>query len=147
MRVKAMMRWGANGDNRGRWRAFASLRAAVVDGQAGVGLVETLVAVAILGVTLVTLLAAISTSSRGVAITEERITAENLARSQLEYAKSEPYLTAPASYATVTPPAGYTVSAEATSIPEGDSSIQKITVTVTRSSVTLLTVEGYKVDR
>jgi len=142
-----MMRWGASGDNRGRRRALASLWPAVVDGQAGVGLVETLIAVAILGVTLVALLAAISAGSRGVAITEERVTAENLARSQLEYAKSEPYLTAPASYATVTPPADYTVSAEATSIPGGDSSIQKITVTVMRDGVTLLTVEDYKVYR
>ncbi len=49
---------------------------------------------------------------------------------------------------TPTPPAGYTVSAEATSIdPEGDSSIQKITVTVARDGDTLLTVEDYKVDR
>lgn len=125
----------------GGWRV-------VVGGQDGVGLVETLVAVAILGVTLVTLLAAISTGSIGVATTEERVTAENLARSQLEYAKSQSYLTAPASYATVTPPVGYTVSAEATSIdPEGDSSVQKITVTVARDGDTLLTVEDYKVDR
>ena len=141
------MRWCTNGGNRRRRRVLSSLRAAVVDGQAGVGLVETLVAVAILGATLVMLLAAISTGSIGVTTTEERTTAQNLARSQLEYAKSEPFLTAPASYATVTPPAGYTVSAEATSIPEGDGSVQKITVTVTRDSVTLLTVEGYKVDR
>jgi Tfp pilus assembly protein PilV len=125
---------------RGGWRV-------VVGGQDGVGLVETLVAVAILGVTLVTLLAAISTGSIGIATTEERVTAENLARSQLEYAKSQSYLTAPASYATVTPPAGYAVSADATSIPEGDSSVQMVTVTVTRDGDTLLTTEGYKVDR
>ncbi len=127
---------------RGVWRV-------VVGGQDGVGLVETLVAVAILGVTLVTLLAAISTGSIGVATTEERVTAENLARSQLEYTKSEAYLpVVPASYATVTPPAGYTVSAEATSIiPEGDSSVQKITVTITRDGDTLMTVEDFKVNR
>jgi Tfp pilus assembly protein PilV len=113
----------------------------------GVGLVETLVAVAILGTTLVVLIAAISTGSIGVATTEERVTAENLARSQLEYTKSQTYVTAPASYATVTPPAGYAVSAEAASIPGADSSIQQITVTVTRGSETLLTVEDFKVDR
>ena len=78
-----------------------------LDGQEGVGLVEVLVAVAILGLTLVVLLAAISTGSVGVATTEERVTAENLARSQLEYTKSQPYVAVPASYATVTPPAGY----------------------------------------
>ena len=123
------------------------LRRAVIGGQDGVGLVEVLVAVAILGVTLVAFLTAISTGSLGVATTEERVTAENLARSQLEYAKSQAFLPAPASYATVTPPTGYAVSADAVSIPEGDSAIQKITVTVTRNGETLLTVEDYKVDR
>ena len=149
MRANAVVRWGAKGDDRRRRRALARLWAAVADGQVGVGLVETLIAVAILSVTLVTLLAAISTGSKGVAITEERITAENLARSELEYVKSEPYRAAPTPYPTVTPPAGYTVSAEATSISEAglDSSIQKITVTVTRGGVTLLTVEDYKVNR
>jgi len=137
----------ASDEARGRPLALTGGWRVVAGGQDGVGLVETLIAVAILGVTLVTLLAAISTGSIGVATTEERVTAENLARSQLEYAKSQAYLTAPASYATVTPPAGYAISAEATSIPEGDSSIQKITVTVTRDGDTLLTVEDFKVDR
>ncbi len=125
----------------------AKLRIAMTSGQEGVGLVETLIAVAILGVTLVVLLTAISTGSIGVATTEERVTAENLARSQLEYTKSQAYVTAPASYATVTPPTGYAVTAAATSIPGGDSSIQQIMVTVTRDGETLLTVEDYKVDR
>jgi len=137
-----------NGDDCERPLAPASLRTVVVKAQAGVGLVETLIAVAILGVTLVALLAAISTGSIGVATTEERVTAENLARSQLEYTKSQSYLPAPTSYLTVTPPAGYAISADATSIiPEGDSSVQMITVTVTRDGDTLLTVEDYKVDR
>jgi len=73
-----------NGDDRGRPPAPASLRRAVADGQQGVGLVEVLVAVAILGATLVVFLAAVSTGSIGVATSEERVTAENLARSQLE---------------------------------------------------------------
>lgn len=126
---------------------LAGLTRRLLDGQEGVGLVEVLVAVAILGVTLVALLTAISTGSLGVATTEERVTAENLARSQLEYTKSQAFLPAPASYATVTPPTGYTVSADAVSIPEGASTIQKITVTITRNGETLLTVEDYKVDR
>ncbi|MCH8919194.1 MAG: hypothetical protein IIA23_00600 [Chloroflexi bacterium] len=126
---------------------LAGLTRRMLDGQEGVGLVEVLVAVAILGVTLVALLTAISTGSLGVATTEERVTAENLARSQLEYTKSQAFLPAPASYATVTPPTGYTVSADAVSIPEGASAIQKITVTITRNGETLLTVEDYKVDR
>jgi len=47
----------------------------------------------------------------------------------------------------VTPPAGYAVSADATAIPEGDSSVQMITVTVTRDGDTLLAIEDFKVDR
>ena len=136
-----------NDEGRARTAIPANLRSILVNGQEGIGLVEVLVAVAILGVTLVVLLAAVSTGSIGVATTEERATAATLARSQLEYAKSQPYSAAPASYATVTPEPGYTVSADATSIPGGDSSIQLVTVTVTRDGATLLTVEDYKVDR
>lgn len=131
----------------GRRPMLADLRRALVDGQRGAGLVEVLVAVAILGVTLVVFLAAMSTGSLGVATTEEQVTAENVARSQLEYTKSDTYLAAPASYPTVTPPTGYAVSADATSITEGDGLVQKITVTVTRNGETLLTAEDFKVDR
>lgn len=116
-------------------------------GEAGVGLAEVLVAVAILGVTLVAFLAALSTGSAGVATTEERVTAQNLARSQLEYTKSLPYQSAPASYATVTPPSGYSISTQAAAIAGADSAIQEITVTVSRGSKTLATVTDYKVDR
>ncbi len=58
-------------------------------GEEGVGLVETLIAVGILGLALTVLLAAVSTGSLAVSRTEERVAAENLARSQLEYTKSQ----------------------------------------------------------
>ena len=137
------------GTDEGRCRSLALARhwRAVLGAQEGVGLVETLVAVAVLSVTLVVLLTAISTGSTGVATTEEQVTAQNLARSQLEYTKSQAYQAAPATYATVTPPAGYAVSAVAASIPGADSAIQEITVTVTRAGDTLTTVEDYKVNR
>ena len=118
-----------------------------VRSEAGIGLVEVLVATTVLALTLVAFLAALSTGSIGVGTSEERVIAENLARSQLEYTKSQAYLAAPASYATVTPPAGFAVSADATSIAEGDSAVQRITVTVSRGSATLLVVEDFKVDR
>ena len=141
-------RAGSRNDKRSeRLPTLAGLVRAVAGGQKGAGLVEVLVAVAVLGVTLVVFLAAIATGSVGVATTEERVTGENLARSQLEYTKSQTYLTAPASYATVTPPTGYAVSAEATSIAGADSFIQKITVTITRDGETVVTVEDFKVDR
>jgi type II secretory pathway pseudopilin PulG len=117
-------------------------------GEEGVGLVETLIAVGILGLALTVLLAAVSTGSLAVSRTEERVAAENLARSQLEYTKSQAYLTPPASYAIVTPsPGGYDVAVEAASIPDTNSAIEKITVTVSRDGKTLLVVEDYKVNR
>jgi len=114
----------------------------------GIGLVEALIAVGILGLALTALLSAVSTGSMAVSRTEERVTAENLARSQLEYTKSQPYQPLPASYATVTPsPDDYAVAVEADVAPGGDSSIEKITVTVTRNNKELLVVDDYKVDR
>jgi len=144
---------GRKGERRGLAPALARLGQAA-GSQEGFGLVEVLVAVAILGMTLVALLAALSTGAIGVATKDEQVTAANLARSQLEYTRDQPYAAPPGGYLTVTPPAGYTVSVQADSVPEATSvpgadpsTIQKITVTVTRNGETLLTVEDFKVDR
>jgi Tfp pilus assembly protein PilV len=141
---------GRKGKRRGLAPTLAHLGRAA-GSQEGVGLVEVLVAVAILGMTVVALLAALSTGSIGVATKDEQVTAANLARSQLEYTRSQPYADL---YETVTPPAGYAVSVQADSVPEATSvpgadpsTIQKITVTVTRNGETLLTVDDFKVDR
>lgn len=124
-----------------------SLRAAL-RGEEGIGLVEALIAVAILGLALTALLSAVSTGSMAVSRTEERVTAENLARSQLEYTKSQAYLPLPTPYATVTPyPQDYAVAVAADVVPGAVSGIEKITVTVSRAGKALLVVEDYKVDR
>lgn len=116
--------------------------------ESGVGLVETLVAVAVLGLALTVLVVGVSTGSLGVATTEERVTAENLARSQLEYIKSLAYVPAPGTYPTVTPSAAdYSLSVETAAIPGAGNDIEKVTVTVERGAETLLVVEGFKVDR
>jgi hypothetical protein len=120
-----------NGPARRRRRARA--------GERGAGLVEVLVAVGIAGTAVVWLLTALSTGSLGVSTTDEQVTAEHLARSQLEDTKSQPFDPLPAAYPTVTPVPGYDIAVDAASIAEGDGAIQLITVTVTR--------EGYKVDR
>ena len=116
--------------------------------EAGTGLVEALIAVAILGLALTALLSAVSTGSMAVSRTDERVAAENLARSQLEFTKSQPYQALPATYVTVTPsPGDYAVAVAAEPVPGGDSGIEKITVTITHGSKELLVVEDYKVDR
>jgi len=117
-------------------------------GEEGIALVEALMAVAILGLALTALLSAVSTGTMAVSRTEERVTAENLARSQLEYTKSQAYLPLPTPYATVTPyPDDYSVAVTADLVPGADAGIEKITVTVSRAGKELLVVEDYKVDR
>jgi type II secretory pathway pseudopilin PulG len=128
-------------------RLLLPVRAAI-QGEGGIGLVEALVAVAILGLALTALLSAMSTGSMATSRTEERVTAENLARSQLEYVKSQPYRPLGTPYPTVTPyPDDYSVAVTSDIVPDSDPHIEKITVTISRAGKELLTVDDYKVDR
>jgi len=61
----------------------------------GISLVEVLVALAILGIIAATFLTALSVSSKGVMISDERAVAESLARSQMESVREQFYITAP----------------------------------------------------
>ena len=123
-------------------------RIAAIRNQEGMALVEVLVAVAITGGVVVMLLSSLSTGSGAVGIMYERTTAENLARSQLEYTKSQEYLLAPSSYDTIVSlPPDFTVSAEASAVTDRDDNIQKITVRVYRDGEPVLVKEDFKVNR
>ena len=113
----------------------------------GFTLVETLVAVAVMGTAAVALLAALSTGSIAVAIVEEKVTAEGIARSQLEYTQSLPFQVAPAIYFTTTPPAGYGVTAEAFPVAGTDDDLQRVVVTVYHQGAQVRTAEAYKMNR
>ena len=110
----------------------------------GLSLVESLIAVAILGVTAVALVVAMSTGMIAVRGMEEGVITQNLVRTQLEYVKSCPY---DSSYPTVDTPEGYAISVGVDSIPDTGSDIQKVTATVSREGVDILIVEDYKVNR
>lgn len=137
-------------------------------GESGVALIETLVALAILGLIAVVFLSGLATAARATLIADEQATAESLARSEIEYVKSQDYIDYSVDphdvYDEITPPEGsegYSVGIIAepidpdTGLPYGetggifeqDDDIQRITVTVNRGSKLLLTLEGYKVDR
>lgn len=114
----------------------------------GATLVESLIAAAIVGIALTALLATLSTGSLAVHRTDRRVTAENLARAQLEYTKGQAYSPAPAPYATITPlPADYSISAQASSISGRDADIQRVTVTVSYKSDIVQIMEGFKMKR
>jgi prepilin-type N-terminal cleavage/methylation domain-containing protein len=113
----------------------------------GFALVETLVAVAVLSSALVVFLAGLSTGSLSTAESDRLSTAHEVARSQMELTKAASYSAAPYSYPTVTPPATYGVSAAASAISGGDANIERITVTVTKDSVAVFSLEGFKANR
>jgi len=123
-------------------------RAIALRRQDGISLVEVLVALAITGGTVAIFLTGLSTGTKGVEVTYEQTMAENVARSQLEYTKSQEYLPVPASYDTISSlPVDFTVSVEASAVADRDEDIQKITVTVYRSGETVLVKESFKVNR
>ena len=130
--------------------------------ETGVSLVETLVALAILGLIAVAFLSGLTTAARATLIADEQATAESLARAHMEHVKSQDYI----DYADLDheeyeglelEPALASYSVEITAVPidpdtgqplpSGDEGIQKITVTVNRNNKLVLTVDDYKVDR
>lgn len=116
--------------------------------QRGFTMVEALVGLAILGIAFVAVLAGMSTAVIAAKKADKRVTAESLAMSQMEYTKSQAFQEAPATYQAFSPlPAGYSVSAEATSIPGYDGDIQKVVVTVSYEGQTVKLLEDLKVNR
>ena len=73
-----------------RWLGRGRLRFS--RGQRGVGLIEVLIGVALLGIIGVALLNGLSTSSKGVMISQESVAAESLVKSQIEYIKAQDYI-------------------------------------------------------
>jgi type II secretory pathway pseudopilin PulG len=114
--------------------------------EAGLGLVETLVAVAILGTCVAAFAAGLSAGS--LASGEHRVetVAQSLAQNELEVIKQAPY--APAGdYQAIVTPAGYALDIAVEAVPGTDANIQKITVTVLREGTAVLSLADYKVNR
>ena len=119
--------------------------------EAGASLIETLMALAILGLVAAIFLSGLATTSRATIIADELSTAESLARSEMEYVKNyayqydateypvDPELPIPETWA-MSPPVVELVHAT-------DDGIQKVTITVERSGEVILSTEIFKVDR
>lgn len=126
--------------------------------QEGFGLVEVIIALGLLGIIGIAFLTALATSTTAIMTSDKHATAESLARSEMEYVKSQDYSSDPWSYqlpsgtsptgqlpewwvpGSHTLPAGYenytaTVEAEWLDPMENgdgnDDGLQKITVTIT----------------
>jgi prepilin-type N-terminal cleavage/methylation domain-containing protein len=110
----------------------------------GISLIETICALAILGIIAVAFLSALATTSRARATNDERTSAKILAETLLETIKTDNFTL---TYDPEIPPefAGYT--ATVTSPPERNGDIQKITITIHHGTRDVLILESYKVDR
>jgi prepilin-type N-terminal cleavage/methylation domain-containing protein len=142
----------------------------------GLSLIEVIIALALLGIVGLAFLGALSTASKAVMVTDERATAESLARTEMEYVKSQAYGDVdyiPWSYeipsgtsptgqlpewwdpAHTLPPGydNYSVTVSATSLdPDGDGTddddgLLLITVTVYHIGDFVLDLTGYKAAR
>lgn len=111
------------------------------------GLVETLVAIAILSVGITAFMTSLSTGSIAVNTQGEQAIAQRLAQAQMESIKALPYDSTGASYNQISPPEGYTLSLDVDSTLYADSNIQRVSVTVLHQENQVLVLEDYKVNR
>ncbi len=116
-----------------------------MSGERGNLLVETLVALTLLGIIGVTFISGVTTATNSRLIADEDVTGRILAESQMENIRKQSYSL---SYDPVPIPdeyAGYSVQIEVDPFRNG--SIQKITVTITHRNKEVAWLESYKVHR
>lgn len=113
--------------------------------------IESIVALALLGILAVFFLGSVGTATKATVVADEQVTAEILARSQIEYIKAcdyqysateyplDPMLEIPYRWSII----DITVAA----LHGTDDGIQKVTFTVRHNGVDKLTAEVYKMDR
>ena len=114
--------------------------------QKGAGLLDAIVAVGVVGTTFAVLLSGLASSTGAVGNKDSYITAQSIARNQLESVHNEPYVPPPTTYPSVTTPAGYSVTADAVSI-DPDPNVEKVVVTVYKAGTVELVVESIKTNR
>jgi len=130
----------------------------------GFALIEILVALALMGITAVGLLSGLATTFRAGTISQERVVAESLAKSQWEYIRAQDYIPT-ADYDPDDPEKRYQLIAipdelvvkdydveidppEAIIGPDGgEFELQSITVVINCDSKQLLTISDYRVGR
>jgi Tfp pilus assembly protein PilV len=113
----------------------------------GISLVEAAVAVFLLGGGVLTMVMSMSGGALAVNTDDQEVTAQGLARTQLEYVKEYPFDAAAVTYPAVAAPAGYTINVSVAAVPDTNEDIQKITATVLREGKTVLFLQDYKVNR
>ena len=136
-------------------------RSITIAGERGATLIGQLAALAVMGIAVMILLSGLSSGSRGISIVQERVTASNYARHQMEAIKAAAYRANPTiqPYPMVPAPGIYTATVAVSywvsptfqgTVPATDEGLQFITVTVESTmdpGTDLFNLEDYKSDR
>jgi len=113
----------------------------------GTTLVEAAVTVLILGGVVLGMILCMSSGVLAVQENDEQVTAQHLARTQMEYVKNYAYDASASTYPKISTPTGYSITVDVDAVPDATDDIQKITVIVNRDSAPVLTIQDYKVNR
>ncbi|MFH0768596.1 MAG: hypothetical protein V1932_03375 [Chloroflexota bacterium] len=117
--------------------------------ESGATLIETLVALAILGTVIITFLSGIYGSSKAAILADVRATAQSLAQTQMEYTQNATYSPGATWYPAAPIPSskdyvGYSATINSTPVHGSEDGIQKIAVTISRFGTGVVQIEGYK---
>jgi type II secretory pathway pseudopilin PulG len=128
--------------------------------ESGVGLIETAVALAVLGIIAVSVFTGLSTASKSTFTADQRNTAQSLAQSQVEFVKDSDYINfsdfGHDDYGLIAAADGYSIESltipinpdTGEALPSGqDLGLQKIVVTVEHYGDSVCTLESYKGER
>ena len=120
-------------------------------GDKGFTFLETIVALALLGIVAVVFLGGIGTATKATMVADEQVTSESLVRSEIEYIKDCAYSYNATGYPvdpTLSIPGGWSMPNPTVEALHGtDDGIQKVTITVQRDGVDEFSAVIYKVDR
>jgi prepilin-type N-terminal cleavage/methylation domain-containing protein len=115
-------------------------------GNRGFTLVESLVAISILGVSAAAFISSLSSGSLAVRTLDEQVTTQQLLQTQMEVIKAAAYDLNGVSYTRIATPAEYTLNV-AVALINSDSHIQKVTLSAYHNGSLAGTLENYKVER
>ncbi len=117
----------------------------------GFAFLETIVALALLGIIAASFLGGIGTATKATMIVDEQATAESLVRTEIEYIKNYAYQYDPTEYPvdpSINFSGGWSMPNPAVEALHGtDDGIQKVTIIVRRDGKDKLSALIYKVDR
>lgn len=116
--------------------------------QGGYTLIELLITIVVIATSFSAFAVGLSTGAMAVNEGDKEVTAQSLARSQMEYIKYIAYDENADTYPAIETTDNYSISVGVTDVADpGNNSIQKVTANISKDGICLLTVENYKVDR